>query len=385
MARNCSGCGAELFGGQRFCRVCGRPTADLEGHDSPTQVMPPSAVAPEGEYGERARGMTGPAPGVTAPTAARTGPVPQYAPAEYRPSPPAYYQPPPSNGGGRWGWIIAFIAIGLFAGVMFAVLEVSRAARNAGNNFRKNFPPVSDTVRKPGDQDFGQTGAITSLNSTTVTRDFPLNDDATFSLININGDISVETWDQKQAEVTITKSGGSADARDQTKIVFNGDEDALTLKSLRGSSSSVTVKYEVKLPRSLDKLSIQGTNSVIKIANIESNITAQSTNGSIELRNIKGGATVQTVNGSIDAAFDDIDDDDPLKFSTVNGNVKLQIPSDLEATLNAQTNSGTITLDDSFGISVEKKFVGQEAKGNIGDGGKALTVKTTNGSISITK
>jgi hypothetical protein len=392
MARNCSGCGAELFGGQRFCRVCGRPTADLEGNDSPTQVMPPSAVAPDpsSEYGAGARGSTGStghSQGITAPTSAHTGPVPQYMRTEYRPGPPAPYYQPPTKGGSRWGWIIAFIAIGLFSVVMMAVLMVSRAARHIRDDVKKNIASSvrGNAGRAPGDQDFGEDNAVTSGSSTVITRTFPLDTDATFVVNNTNGDLTVEGWDQPQAEVTITKTGGTADMREQAKVVFNGDEDKMTVKTLAGAPSGISVKYLLKLPRGMEQITLHGVNSTVSISNVGGNVSIETVNGSVHLSDLKDGVHAKTVNGSIEAAFDAVEGDDPLDFQSTNGSITLQFKSGLDASLSAQVGRGSISIDNDFGITPEKSLMGQRASGNIGDGGRSLSVATVNGSITITK
>jgi len=297
------------------------------------------------------------------------------------------YPPAPSKGG-PWGWIISFIGIGLFAAVVFAVLVISRGARHLRDDMRRNGPPTFTTggnTTAPGDVDFGEDGATVSSGSTTITRTFDLENDATISLANINGDITVEGWDQQKAQVTITKTGGTQDMRSQAKVAVNSDDDKLTLKVLRGSPSGIAVKYDVKLPRGLDKATITSTNGTIKISSVEGNITAESQNGSLHLVDVKGGAKVKTTNGAIDAVFDSVDDDDPMEFYTVNGSIRLQFNSDLNARLSAETTAGAISVDGFDGVSIEKRLVGQRASGNIGDGGRPLNVKTTNGSISITK
>jgi len=98
MAMNCSGCGAELFSGQRFCNQCGRPAAQVQLNDPPVQRMPPSAVAPDDtpQYGDA--GATDPAPGNMPPAPAQPWPDAQYPPADYWAGRPVY-QPLPVQPG----------------------------------------------------------------------------------------------------------------------------------------------------------------------------------------------------------------------------------------------------------------------------------------------
>ncbi|HEY6332918.1 MAG TPA: DUF4097 family beta strand repeat-containing protein, partial [Blastocatellia bacterium] len=199
-----------------------------------------------------------------------------------------------------------------------------------------------------------------------------------------NGSITIEAWDQQQAQVTISKTGNGVDTIGLPQVVWSGDEDKLFLRTL-GGSDQTSLKYEIKVPRTLEKIVIRQSNGRIEVSGLDGKITADLSNGSIHLNDIKGGASAKTSNGSISATFDSVADDAPLDFLTSNGSIKLQFKGDLDADLSAQTNVGTIHFD-GFDVPVEKVgLLGQQAHGKIGDGGRALSARTTNGSISIEK
>jgi DUF4097 and DUF4098 domain-containing protein YvlB len=69
----------------------------------------------------------------------------------------------------------------------------------------------------------------------------------------------------------------------------------------------------------------------------------------------------------------------------MNGAIKLQFKSDVNADLRASTTTGSINLDPEWGIEVKKGLIGARADGVIGTGVQPLKVETMNGSISITK
>src|SRR5262245_17720035 len=122
MADNCKECGAEIFAGQRFCRMCGRATGDLPDEHAPTQNMPPPDQGPyPGWQGPPRQGPAATAP-AQRPDTAPVYPAQQpYYQAGYQPQVPMY-PPPPAKSGFRVGWIFAFIGIGLFGAIIFAVL-----------------------------------------------------------------------------------------------------------------------------------------------------------------------------------------------------------------------------------------------------------------------
>jgi DUF4097 and DUF4098 domain-containing protein YvlB len=75
--------------------------------------------------------------------------------------------------------------------------------------------------------------------------------------------------------------------------------------------------------------------------------------------------------------------DHDMEFRNVNGNIDLTIESDVDVNLDAGATRGNITLDDQFGIQVDKGVVGQRARGQIGSGGPLLKIETTNGNIKL--
>ncbi len=91
-----------------------------------------------------------------------------------------------------------------------------------------------------------------------------------------------------------------------------------------------------------------------------------------------GQATASTVDGFINAAVGSANWDRGLEFTTVNGNVTVQIPSNTNAEVHASTVNGIITSD--FSLTEVAPGVMQ---GVIGLGGPVLTLSTVNGNITL--
>lgn len=375
MAENCRNCGAELFSGQRFCRACGAPSDNLSQEQVPTQMMPPQP----GEWGARGAANTAPA------NSPNTSPV--YAPpVGYQPSvPPMYPQtiPPyaPPQKRSPVGWILAFIGMGLFVVVVVAVMLIARAGRNALSKIPVP-PPTSPAVAQAGESAL-ETSAdqvSTAGNETTLIKTFALTDDSKFSIKNISGSISVEAWDQPKAEVTVIKRGQDRGAQ----VFFTSSANSVALRTGVPGNNSQDIRYEVKLPREMGRVTLNTTNGSIKLTGVSAQIFAEGINGSIELTDVTGVASVKTVKGGIKAVLQEASDG-PMEFTTANGSVDLTIKSDFDADLEATTVRGSINIDDQFGIQVQKELVGQRARGQIGSGGQLLRLTTVNGSIKLSK
>lgn len=340
--------------------------------------MPP----PPPEWGVRSAD-TAPTPGQD------TSPV--YAPPQYyqpsvphlinQPMPP--YQPPRSRS--PLGWIMAFIGMGLFVALILAVIFVSRAAKKVIDQI-PNGSGSSRAEALSGETTLNETNAdqtASAGNETTLTKTFPLND-AGFAIKNVNGSVTIEAWDKPQAQVTVIKRGSESD-RKAVQVYFKNDDGKLSLRTgyPKGSNKSEVI-YQIKLPRKLDSVDLNTVNGGIKLSDISAEIAVQTVNGLVELANVVGVNKAQSVNGNIKAVLKEAGSDS-MEFKNVNGNIELQIKSDLDADLEAAAVHGSITIDDAFGVQVQKQMVGQKASGQIGSGGAQLKITTVNGNIKLSK
>jgi Putative adhesin len=327
----------------------------------------------------------------TAPTPAHeTSPV--YAPPQYYqpqvPSHPGQTMPPyqPPRRRSPVGWILAFVGMGLFVALILAVIFVSRAAKRVIDE----IPRGSGSSRAEalsGETMLNETSGaqVTTVgNETTLIKNFPLGEDSTFAIKNISGSVTVETWDKAEAQVTVIKRGSESD-RGAAQVYFKTDGDGLSLRTAYRGSNKSDVVYQIKLPRGVESIDLNTVNGGIKLSNVSAEeIEVATVNGSIELSNVAGVRKAKSVRGNIKAVLKEASTDD-MEFENVNGNIEVQIKGNLNADLDAASVRGTITIDDQFGVQVQKQVVGQKANGQIGSGGTPLNIKTVNGSITLSK
>jgi len=74
---------------------------------------------------------------------------------------------------------------------------------------------------------------------------------------------------------------------------------------------------------------------------------------------------------------------DDLKFSTVNGSVSVEVPSDFSGELEMETVNGSLTTD--FPLTVSGKINPKHIHAKIGNGGRRVEMSTVNGSIHLRK
>src|SRR4030095_8020928 len=249
------------------------------------------------------------------------------------------------------GWILAFIGMGLFVLVVVAVMMMARVGRKRFEGEGSSGGATTVTAR-PGERvlDESIADSVSTLGSETVlTKAFALGDDAKLSLKNVNGNITISAWDKPNAEVKVIKRAGSERSA-QAFFTNNGGNLSVRTQS-RGNQD---IRLEVKVPRALGRIDVSSTNGEIKLSDVKGEILVDGTNGVIQLIDVVGVSKVRTTNGTIKATLLEASDRG-MEFESVNGSIALSVPPGFEADLDASTLHGSITLDPTMGVQVEKR------------------------------
>lgn len=143
-----------------------------------------------------------------------------------------------------------------------------------------------------------------------------------------------------------------------------------------------SVSYRILAPGDTP-LALQSTNGGLSITNINSQIDARTTNGGITLNGVAGDVQGRTSNGGINVNLDGSTwQGQGLVATTSNGGIKLTIPSDYSAHLEAATSNGGINVD--FPVTVQGRMR-RNISADLGGGGPTLKLTTANGGIRITR
>ena len=219
---------------------------------------------------------------------------------------------------------------------------------------------------------------------------------------NVNGSITVETWDQENVEVNaeiVVKARSRRDAEDflkEVEIILDRSGDRLRIEpdypKREGSGlldwvfgrrpPEVTVNFRIRLPQQTDVVA-SSVNGRVTVSDVQGDVKLHTTNGSVEVRDVVGSLSVQTVNGSVKAKLLELPADAEVSLKTVNGGIRLYLPEDVSAEIEASTVNGGI--DSEFPIEVRGKYGPKHASGRVGEGDAFVTLKTVNGSIQILK
>lgn len=278
-------------------------------------------------------------------------------------------------------------------------------------------------------------------------RTYALARDGKVSLVNISGDVDVESWDKAEVKieaVKVSKASSLERARENAeKVTIEVTEEGNMLRietqypKMRFKSLNVSVDYHLFIPDraaikvksvsgdvTLQKIGgaaevdvVSGDVEVMKAAK---GLDCKSVSGDIELQGITGDAFLKTVSGDItveqlvgsveaetisgDLELSGVSKAKLVKANVLSGSITYQgtispegkyelkshsgeiemlLPSDSAFDLEAKTFSGDIESD--FEIVVTGKFSKKKIQGTVNGGGGAVILSTFSGDISLKK
>ena len=233
----------------------------------------------------------------------------------------------------------------------------------------------------------------------------PLKSGGAFSLKNVNGSITITTWKEDKVDIKALKTTkGDPDKLKEVKIEVEATANSVSVDTIfpEWKNIRVSVNYEVKVPQGINLDKVKSTNGSVYITGPVGHTTASTTNGRIELDGAKGAISLSSTNGRIEAVnirgeldadttngtivLEMLSFEDTIKAKTTNGSITLRVGSleNVNADFNARTTNGSISLDLPVTLKSMKKSR-RSLEGQIGQGGPEISLRTTNGSIKITK
>ncbi len=219
----------------------------------------------------------------------------------------------------------------------------------------------------------------------------------------LTGNLTVEAYDG--AEVVIEPASLGPPERDRRKDgMFRIPNTSLGLTveqegnevSIDGEWGDNLGNLSVRVPRrtSVHAGNINGGD--IAIRGVAGDHELEHVNGGIDALDVSGSVVASTTNGNVRVSFAAIDRDQPMSFSSFNGNIDVTFPADLGALVRIKAGQGEILSDFEVALEAQAPILTRdeassgirfelesEVRGKIGNGGPELRFETYNGNVWI--
>lgn len=205
---------------------------------------------------------------------------------------------------------------------------------------------------------------------------------------NINGDVTIEVWDQAEVRVYAVKQASSPARLEALTIEVDASSRGVFIDTHYPNSRDLgfadrqghsEVEYTLTVPRFASIDGVDLVNGDLLIDGVEGDIEADTVNGTIVVRGAGGEIELDTVNGRIELELGSAVNHD-VTLGSVNGTIEVFLTGGAE--IRAETVNGRISND--LGIEVKKgKYVGSSMNGSIGGGGPVVEIETVNGGITV--
>jgi DUF4097 and DUF4098 domain-containing protein YvlB len=208
-----------------------------------------------------------------------------------------------------------------------------------------------------------------------------------FSLRNVNGGVTISTWDKNQIEIDAVKTASSDEKLREARIEVAGgghSVDVKTYYSEHTNNNPASVEYTIHLPRGARLFAVETVNGGIRIDGTRGRIKASTVNGKVEVWNAAGALELDSVNGEVKASLSNAGTN-PVKLNVVNGSVSLSIPASTNARVKATTVHGDIHSDLPMQVEKVQYAPGANADTTLGSGGAKIELESVNGSIYLHK
>ncbi len=203
--------------------------------------------------------------------------------------------------------------------------------------------------------------------------------DADLSAITSGGSI---TCNDVKGEVTVKTSGGSLNCRaiaGRLEAITSGG--SIRLEKVTGAFNGRTSGGAITAEELTGDGLLHTSGGTIKLSKCNGAIELKTSGGRITVKEHSGSLKANTSAGSVSASFVSPPDGDCV-LKTSAGSIKLALPKDSGAELNANASAGKVSCELAIHGTIDTDR--HSLRCTIGQGGPNLTLKTSAGSIRIT-
>lgn len=225
----------------------------------------------------------------------------------------------------------------------------------------------------------------------TWSRSYTIAPGGRLEIINVNGQISAEASTGATVEISAERSvsAGSDEAAAEVLAKIEMREevgpDRVRVETLapRLRLGGHKVTFVVKVPAGVN-VDLRTVNGGVLLENVGGEVRATSTNGAVRGR-LAGASLVdaRTTNGGVDLDLTGaLAPDARVTLTSVNGGIRLNVPQDTKARVQARCTNGRISVD-GLPFAAEGEQNRRRVDGNLNGGGGRIELQTTNGGVTL--
>ena len=200
---------------------------------------------------------------------------------------------------------------------------------------------------------------------------------------NLYGDVQITAWDRDEVLVQAIKHSADPQRLNDAQIVVDSTSGMVSIHTQYTGSDAehpASVDYHIMVPRAANLENVKLINGGLSLVGMQGPVKASSVNGSIRAERMGGQTELSTINGRLDAVFERVSKCHSISLTSVNGPIKLSLPSGAGANVSARNLSGGIDAD--FGRSWRAPG-GHRLEASVNGGGAQIRLHNVNGGISI--
>lgn len=245
------------------------------------------------------------------------------------------------------------------------------------------------------------------LGLTAVAQDFQRNYNlaggGSINVRNVSGDVKVTGYDGEAVVVIGVKEGRTPDKVTIEDQSSGNSIDVRVRYPEHCNNCDASVRFEVRVPRGIaykynsistvsGEVEVNGVNGDLTAKSVSGEVTVNNATGSVHATSVSGNVRVGKVEGTVNAKSTSgnveveilsLEGTGNMEFGSVSGNVRVKLPSNLDADVNMSTMSGDLRTDFPLTIKEVELGGGRKANGRIGNGSRSLKLSSVSGDINL--
>jgi hypothetical protein len=214
----------------------------------------------------------------------------------------------------------------------------------------------------------------------------------TLVLDGYSGTIALQGTDDGTGSLTFTKHArgrddeAAAKALGRVSLEEKGDETKYEYVMRARDPNLTHVDITGTVPRNAN-IDIRLESGNVRLSGLSGPMVVRVEGGNVQIAGAANNVDVEVHNGAIDVGVYRIAAGSTIDLRTTNGNLGLTLPASSSTKIEARTRAGTITTE---GLTFANRQLnpdgaGARFQGNLGQSGATITLRTENGTITLTE